>query len=202
MSLNIQNATIRLSAGRAEQFPRDAIPQVAFSGRSNVGKSSLINTLLGRKSFARVSSAPGKTVTINFYEIDRKLFLVDLPGYGFAKRSQDRKQDFSVLTDSYFTKNPNIDLLSLVVQLVDSRVGITSDDAMMLDYLNEANLPYVLVMTKTDKLNKTERTNNLSAVTLHPSVRENTPIIPFSSLKGEGKDELWRQISKYTEIRL
>lgn len=202
MPLNLQNVSIRLSAGRPDQFPSDPMPQVALSGRSNVGKSSLVNTLLGRKSFARVSSAPGKTVTVNFYDIDKKLFFVDLPGYGFAKRSFDRKETFSTLTDSYFTKNPNIDRLSLVVQLADSRVGITADDAMMLDYLNQAETPYVLVLTKTDKLNQTERRASLSAALSHPSLREGTPVIPFSSLKGEGRDELWKQISYYTEIRL
>ena len=97
MPLNLQNVSIRLSAGRPDQFPRDPMPQVALSGRSNVGKSSLVNTLLGRKSFARVSSAPGKTITVNFYDIDKKLFFVDLPGYGFAKRSFDRKETFSTL---------------------------------------------------------------------------------------------------------
>ena len=202
MPLNLQNVSIRLSAGRPDQFPRDPMPQVALSGRSNVGKSSLVNTLLGRKSFARVSSAPGKTITVNFYDIDKKLFFVDLPGYGFAKRSFDRKETFSTLTDSYFTKNPNIDRLSLVVQLADSRVGITADDAMMLDFLNQAEIPYVLVLTKTDKLNQTERRASLSAAFSHPSLREGTPVIPFSSLKGEGRDELWKQISYYTEIRL
>ena len=202
MPLNLQNVSIRISAGKPEQFPRDPMPQVALSGRSNVGKSSLINTLLGRKSLARVSSAPGKTVTVNFYDIDGKLFFVDLPGYGFAKRSREKQLNFSGLTDRYFTKNPNADLISLVVQLADSRVGLTEDDAMMLDYLNASEIPYVLVLTKTDKLNKTERAAALTTAAAHPSVRKDTPIIPFSSLKGEGREDLWKQISHYTEIRL
>ncbi len=201
MALNIQNAKLRISAGQPKQFPRDAIPQVTFSGRSNVGKSSLINTLLGRKSLARVSSAPGKTITVNFYDVDGKLFLVDLPGYGYAKRTFTDKQQWSALTDGYFTKNPNIDLLSLVIQLVDIRVGITADDKMMLDFLVQSDLPFIIVATKSDKPNKTERAKSLEAIAAHESVPEGTPIIPFSSLSGEGKTELWQQISLFTDIK-
>ena len=104
MALNTQNVNLKMTAGFASQFPTDPIPQVALSGRSNVGKSSLINTLLGRKSLARVSATPGKTITVNFYEVDKKLCLVDLPGYGFAARNHDNKQQWSSLTDGYFTK--------------------------------------------------------------------------------------------------
>lgn len=128
MKPNIQKAELKITAGDPRQFPRDPIPQIAFSGRSNVGKSSLVNSLLGRKSLARVSSSPGKTITVNFYDVDRKLYLVDLPGYGFAKRTFEEKKKWSALTDGYFTSNPDSDLLKLVVQLVDSRIGPTSDD--------------------------------------------------------------------------
>lgn len=200
MALNIQKANLRISAGQPGQFPRDAVPQVTFSGRSNVGKSSLINTLLGRKSLARVSSAPGKTITVNFYDVDGKLFLVDLPGYGYAKRTFSDKQQWSSLTDGYFTKNPNIDLLSLIVQLIDIRVGVTADDKMMLDFLTESELPFIIVATKADKPNKTERAKGLEAIASHPSVPEGTPIIPFSSLSGEGKNELWQQIISYSRL--
>ena len=193
MALNLNNIALRISAGFIRQFPTDPIPQIAFSGRSNVGKSSLINTLLGCKSLARVSSSPGKTITINFYDVDKKLFLVDLPGYGFARRPQCDKQKWSALTDGYFTKNPNIDLLRLVVQLIDCRVGITQDDAMMLDYLRRSNLPYVIVITKTDKLNKSERTAALPAIEGH-KLAAGVRTIPFSSHNGEGRDELWRAI--------
>lgn len=194
MALNLNKTDLRISAGFIRQFPTDAMPQIALSGRSNVGKSSLINTLLGRKSLARVSSAPGKTITINFYDIDKKLFLVDLPGYGFARRPQCDKEKWSNLTDGYFTKNPNLDLLKLVVQLVDCRVGITEDDRMMLDYMSAAGLPHIIVMTKTDKLNKTERAKNLPAIAAHPSAANAIAILPFSSHNGEGKSELWREI--------
>ena len=199
MALKTQNVSLKMSAGFPEQFPKDPLAQVAFSGRSNVGKSSLINSLLSRKSLARVSSAPGKTITINFYDVDRKLYLVDLPGYGFAKRNPEDKKKWSALTDGYFTKNPNIDRLSLVVQLVDSRMAPTEDDEMMLSFLSQSGLPYMVVATKTDKLNATERKKNLEALASHPLIK-GVPLVPFSSLKGEGKDDLWKQIFKYTGI--
>ncbi len=202
MALNIQNTNLKISAGDPRQFPRDAVPQVAFSGRSNVGKSSLINTLLQRKSLARVSSAPGKTITINFYDVDKKLFLVDLPGYGYAKRTFEDKKKWSALTDGYFTANQNIDLLSLVVQLIDSRVGITADDEMMINFLSDSNLPFIIVLTKSDKLNKTERGEAIKRIEEHPSYSPDIPVIFFSSLKGEGKTELWREISLHTDIKL
>ena len=199
MALNTQNVNLKMTAGFASQFPTDPIVQVALSGRSNVGKSSLINTLLGRKSLARVSATPGKTITVNFYEVDKKLFLVDLPGYGFAARNHDNKQQWSNLTDGYFTKNKNIDLVKGVVQLIDSRVGPTRDDEMMLEYLAAAELPFVVVATKVDKLNATERKKNLCAIETHPLINGNN-VIPFSSLKGEGKDELWKTILSYAKF--
>ena len=174
--------------------------QIAFSGRSNVGKSSLINSLLGRKSLARVSSAPGKTITINFYDVDKKLFLVDLPGYGFAKRRPEDKEQWSTLTDGYFTKNPNFDLVKLVIQLIDSRIGPTADDEMMLRFLREAEIPFVVVATKADKLNATERKKSEALLRNHPDIPADTPIIFYSSLKNEGKTELWNKIYSFTGL--
>lgn len=191
MKPNLNNTTLRISAGFPGQFPRDPIPQAAFSGRSNVGKSSLINTLLGRKSLARVSSSPGKTITVNFYSVDSQLFLVDLPGYGFARRTQEDKKRWSALTDGYFTANPNIDLLKVVVQLVDMRVGLTNDDMMMLDFLNQSGIPYIIAATKADKLNKTERAAAEKALENHPYIAADAQIIPFSSESGEGRQALW-----------
>jgi GTP-binding protein len=199
MALNTQNVNLKISAGEPRQIPSDPVAQVAFSGRSNVGKSSLINSLLGRKSLARVSSAPGKTITINFYDVDKKLYLVDLPGYGFAKRTLEDKAKWSALTDGYFTQNKNIDRLALILQLVNSRIGPTKDDEMMLDFVRQCELPYAVVATKTDKLNATEKKKNLAAISEHPLIK-GVPVIPFSALKGEGKDELWKVIFKYTGL--
>ena len=201
MAVNMQNVSLRISAGLPRQFPTDAIPQIAFSGRSNVGKSSLINTLLGRKSLARVSSAPGKTITVNFYDVDKKFVLVDLPGYGYAKRTAEDKKRWSELTDGYFTKNKNIDLLSIVIQLVDSRIGPTADDEMMMSYMIEAGLPFLVVAMKVDKLNATERRENLAKISSHPLVSEGLGLIPFSSLKNEGKAELLSAILRHADIK-
>ena len=194
MKPNVNRAELRVSAGRTDQFPKDAVPQIAFSGRSNVGKSSLINCLLGRKSLARVSGTPGKTVTINFYDVDKKLFLVDLPGYGYARRSGDKRQVFSSLTDSYFTANPLGDRLRLVVQLVDSRVGPTDDDTMMMQWLLDNGIPFIVALTKTDKLKPRELAEILDNLQ-HEFFRDvSVEVIPFSSVTREGKDALWERI--------
>lgn len=197
---NLQKSGLLISAGDPKQFPGKPVPQIALSGRSNVGKSSLVNALLGRKALARVSSAPGKTITVNFYDVDGKLLLVDLPGYGFAKRPPQEKAKWSALTDGYFTQNRNIDRVELVLQLIDLKVGPTADDVMMLRYLAATELPFAVVATKTDKLNKTGRTAALQALCEHPDIPEGTPIIPFSALSGEGKDEIWKIIRHYAAI--
>ncbi|MBQ8393024.1 MAG: YihA family ribosome biogenesis GTP-binding protein [Clostridia bacterium] len=199
MKINTNNSILKISAGNASQFLRNPIPQIAFSGRSNVGKSSLINTLLNRKGLARVSSAPGKTITVNFYEIDKKLYLVDLPGYGYAKRTAKEQLIWSSLVDGYFTNNPNIDLVKLVVQLVDSRIGYTKDDIDMISYMNDADVPYIIVATKTDKLNKSEREKAVKTLISNPVLRENTTIILYSSETREGKDDVWNEILGYAE---
>ncbi len=193
MQWNLQNSTLCVTAGLASQFPAD-LYQIAFSGRSNVGKSSLINFLLGRKSLARVSSAPGKTVTINFYCVDRALYLVDLPGYGYAKRDTDSKAKWSSLTDGYFRFNDNFNLLRGVVQLVDAKVGLTKDDEMMISYMNEANIPYFIVATKVDKLNATDRKKALERLEQHPLLRKGTTVIACSTLKKEGKEQIWNAV--------
>lgn len=195
MKINVNNCDIALTAGAQKQFPRDPRPQIALSGRSNVGKSSLINTLLNRKSLARVSSAPGKTITINFYNVDKKLYLVDLPGYGYAKRSMDSKRSWSSLTEDYFLKNPSADALKLVIQLIDIRTGPTDDDIMMINMMLDREIPFIVVATKTDKLSKTALQNTLED--LHKEYFNGTgiEIIPFSSVTRDGKDEVWRRIS-------
>lgn len=194
MKINVNNADIAITVGQTKQFPRDPRPQVALSGRSNVGKSSLINTLLGRKSLARVSSSPGKTITINYYNVDKKLYLVDLPGYGYAKRSADSKRSWSSLTEDYFLKNPSSDALKLVIQLVDIRTGPTDDDILMINMMIEREIPFVVVTTKTDKLSKTALKEALLSLDEKYFKGTGIEIIPFSSVTRDGKEELWRKI--------
>lgn len=201
--LNIHNVTLKISAGRPDQFLATPIPQIALSGRSNVGKSSLINTMLGRKSLARVSGTPGKTVTVNYYDIDKKLYFVDLPGYGYARRTREEQAKWSLLVDSYLSHNPNIDLVKLVLQLIDVRVGPTADDNAMLGWLNQSGIPYVVVATKCDKCKKkSELASNIDALASHPNIADGTPIIPFSSETGLGQRELWGLISDAIGIPL
>ncbi len=188
--MNFNNCELVMTAGMEKQFPRDGKPQIALSGRSNVGKSSLLNKLVGRKSLARVSGSPGKTITINFYLVDRKFYLVDLPGYGFAKRAPEDKEKWSKLTDSYFTSGQ----MTAVAQLIDLKVGPTKDDEMMLEFLNHNKINYLIVATKADKLNKTERAAALDSLIENPLVREGCPIIPFSALSGEGRDDCVSEI--------
>lgn len=195
--INFRDINLVMSAGRPDQFPKDRLPQIALSGRSNVGKSSLINTISGRKNYAHTSSAPGKTITVNFYLVDKKFYLVDLPGYGFAKRSGDRQQDFSNLTEKFLMEN---DSLKYILQLVDLKVGPTSDDIMMIDWMNANKMPYSIVATKADKLNVTDRKNNYEALDGHPYLcppyaSEKKSVYSFSSLKGDGKEDICKLIS-------
>lgn len=194
MKINVNNANIALTVGNAKQFPREPRPQVALSGRSNVGKSSLINTLLGRKSLARVSSSPGKTITINYYDIDKKMFLVDLPGYGYAKRSMTSKRVWSTLAEDYYTKNPTPNSIKLVIQLIDIRTGPTDDDIMMINWLIDSGVEFIVVATKTDKLSKAQLANALSDLEENYFKGTNIEIIPFSSVTREGKEKLWGRI--------
>jgi len=183
-----------MTVGNSKQFPRDPKPEIALSGRSNVGKSSLINTMLGRKSLARVSSAPGKTITINYYSVDGKFYLVDLPGYGYAKRSAESKKSWSSLTEDYFLKNPSSDAIRLIVQLVDIRTGPTDDDIMMINFMIDCGYPFVIVATKTDKLSKSQLNTALNNMKEEYFAGTGIEIIPFSSVTRDGKEELWSRI--------
>lgn len=198
MTIQTANASLALCVGRSSQFPRDPRPEIALSGRSNVGKSSLINTLLGRKSLARVSSTPGKTITINYYSVDR-FYLVDLPGYGYARRSQDSKAGWSSLTEDFFLKNPSADALRLVIQLIDIRTGPSADDIHMINFMLERGIPFTVVATKTDKLSKARLAEALKE--LEDTVFAGTGItpLPFSSVTKEGKEQLLRVISDALE---
>lgn len=195
IKFNTNNVNIAITVGNSKQFPRDPRPEIALSGRSNVGKSSLINTLLGRKSLARVSSSPGKTITINYYDIDKKMYLVDLPGYGYAKRSMESKRSWSSLTEDFFVKNPSIDALKLVIQLIDIRTGPTDDDIMMINFLIDNGVNFVVVATKTDKLSKAQLKAAIENIQNEFFLGTGIEILPFSSVTRDGKDELWRVIS-------
>ncbi len=192
MKLNPQNASLKITAGLASQFPRENVPHVVFSGKSNVGKSSLINLLLGRKSLARVSSTPGKTVTVNFYDVDRKMYFVDLPGYGFAKRPPEEREQWSKLTNAYVTAPHTAPKLFL--QLIDCKAGPSEDDVNMVRWLEVNRLPYVIIATKCDKPNKTDRETVLSILREH-----GRQVIPCSALTGEGKNEVWAEIFRAVE---
>ena len=194
MKINVNNANLDLTVGNQRQFPRSPKPQIALSGRSNVGKSSLINTLLGRKSLARDSSAPGKTITINYYGIDGKMYLVDLPGYGYAKRSASSKEGWSKLTEDYFLNNPSSDALKLVIQLIDIRTGPTDDDVMMINWLIDNGVTFSIVATKCDKLSKSQLEAKLNEIYDEYLKGTDIKILPFSSVSRMGKEELWQRI--------
>ncbi len=194
--LNLNRVNLVLTAGLPSQLPgilRTELPQVALCGRSNVGKSSLINRLLGRKSLARVSAQPGKTVTVNCYDVDSKLYLVDLPGYGYAKRSFDERDRWKALIDRYFSlRGPR-----LYLQLVDLKVGLTKDDEAMLAYLEHKGLPYAVIATKADKVNVTTRKQNTEALQKHPLIPDECAVIPFSALDGQGTEQVWALIGEF-----
>ena len=160
MRPNLNNASLKISAGVPKQFPADRLPQIAFSGRSNVGKSSLINSLLGRKSLARVSGEPGKTITINFYDIDKKLYLVDLPGYGYAKRCKSQQEKLKDIISDYILGREQMTLLFL---LVDSRHEPQKIDLEFIEWLGENGVPFSIVFTKADKLTRAQLNTNIEA---------------------------------------
>ena len=196
MKINVNNSEIAITVGNKSQFPRDPKPEIALSGRSNVGKSSLINTLLGRKSLARVSSSPGKTITINYYSVDNKMYLVDLPGYGYAKRSKTSQKGWSSLTEDYFLSNPSSDAIKLVVQLIDIRTGPTEDDCLMINWMIENDIPFTVVATKIDKLSKSQLASALDNLNKDYFDGTGVTILPFSSVTRVGKDDLWNLIFK------
>ncbi len=184
--MKFDNAIFETSFGTAKQLKPSDLPEIAFSGRSNVGKSSLLNRLMNRKSLARVSSMPGKTVTINFFKLDN-CRLVDLPGYGYAKVSHDEKMRWSELMESYFSTGRDI---RLVVQLIDMRHAPSQQDIDMIEYMTECEIPFVVALTKCDKLNKTERMTQLESICGVLTKYGNISVVPFSATKGDGCEEL------------
>lgn len=183
------------SYGTAQQLPKSDYTEIAFAGRSNVGKSSMLNKILNRKNLARVSSVPGKTVTVNFFDCDG-VKLVDLPGYGYAKVNFNEKKRWADLMEGYFTSGRNI---RLVVQLTDMRHPVTKDDLDMMRFMKSAGYDFIVVMTKSDKLNKTERANRLEAVKQELAEFDGVQIIPFSASNGEGAEEIRKAIEAAAE---
>ncbi len=191
--MNYNNAQFEKSYAKLSQLDASDCPEFCFSGRSNVGKSSLINKILGRKSIARVSSKPGKTVTINFYKVDN-IRLVDLPGYGYAKVSFSEKERWSELMEGYFASDRDI---KMVFQLIDMRHPATEFDISMLEYLKFNNIPYTVILTKADKLNKTETENRLRLIREElGAFGEDVDIIPFSIQNGQGVEAVRNIIEK------
>lgn len=194
--MNYNKVEFEAAFGTLKQIPQSDLPEVVFAGRSNVGKSSMLNKLFNRKNLARVSSMPGKTITINFFKVE-DVRIVDLPGYGYAKVAKGEKRRWAEMMEGYFQSPRNI---KLVVQLVDMRHKPSEDDYVMMRFLQDAGLPFIVAATKCDKLNKTqynERVNGLRAELAE--FGEDLVIIPFSSEKGNGVDELKAQLEKALE---
>ena len=193
--MNFNKAEFEFAAGKASQLPPSSFPEVIFSGRSNVGKSSLINKLVNRKALARVSATPGKTATINFFKVD-KFHLVDLPGYGYAKVSKNEKQRWAELMEGYFNQDRDF---RLVVQIVDMRHAPSKEDMDMIRYLYDRKLPFVIVFTKKDKLKKSQQTKRLTELDEELAGFEEIPKFPFSAVTGEGTDEIRDYITSCVE---
>ena len=189
--MNLHNAEFIRSAASLEACPRDGLPQIAFASRSNVGKSSVINRLLQRKNFARVGEAPGKTTHINFFRIDEQLYLVDLPGYGYAKVPKAEKERWAKLIESYFSAP---DFITLGVLIVDARHKPTENDVTMARWFQETGRPYVVVANKLDKLKKSQIEPSLAQIRTTLALGDEVEIIPFSAEKGEGRERLLERI--------
>lgn len=190
--MNINNARFEKGAVKPEHYPDNDIPEITFVGRSNVGKSSLINALLNRKSLARIASKPGKTREINFYNIDDIVYFVDLPGYGYAKVSKDIKSAWGESIEIYLNKSKK---LKLVIMLVDIRHSPSEDDKMMSKWLSNSSLPYIVVATKKDKIPRAKLKERLSDISSSLELGNDTLLIPFSSETKDGREEVMNYIN-------
>ena len=191
--LNVNKAEFIKSAADPKQFIRSSVPTVAFAGKSNVGKSSVINRLLNRKNFARVGAQPGKTIHVNYFKIDDKLYFVDLPGYGYARVSQSERERWGRLMEQFFAE---YGLITLGVMIVDARHKPTADDVTMAAWFKQSGCRLVVVANKLDKLKKSEIEPNLARIRETLTLPEEVLLIPFSAEKGQGRDELMREILK------
>ena len=188
--MNFQKVDFLISAANPKDFPKTRLPEIAFAGKSNVGKSSVINRILQRKNFARVGEKPGKTIHVNYFTVDSKCYFVDLPGYGFAKVSAGEKARWGKLMEDYFAAGR----IDLGVLIVDYRHPPTNNDITMAQWFVDSGCPFVVVANKMDKLKKSELEPNLATIRKDLELPEGTPVIPFSAEKGNGRDDLVRLI--------
>ena len=188
--MNLNNVEFLISAAAPKDFPNNRLPEIAFAGKSNVGKSSVINRILQRKNFARVGEKPGKTIHVNYFTVDKMCYFVDLPGYGYAKVSQKEKERWGKLMEDYFAAQR----IDLGILIVDSRHPPTNNDITMANWFIQSGCPFVVVANKMDKLKKSELEPNLKTIREDLGISDDTPIIPFSAEKGNGREELVKRI--------
>lgn len=188
--MNLHNVEFLISAASSKDFPKTRLPEIAFAGKSNVGKSSVINRILQRKNFARVGEKPGKTIHVNYFTVDKTCYFVDLPGYGYAKVSQAEKERWGKLMESYFAA----DRIDLGIMIVDARHAPTNNDITMADWFIQSGCPFIVVANKLDKVKKSELASNLETIRRDLDLPEECIVLPFSAEKGNGREELIRYI--------
>lgn len=188
--MNFNKVEFLISAASTKDFPKNRLPEIAFAGKSNVGKSSVINRILNRKNFARVGETPGKTIHVNYFTVDSTCYFVDLPGYGYAKVSQSEKERWGKLMEDYFAS----DRITLGVLIVDGRHAPTNNDITMARWFMDSGCPFVVLANKVDKLGSTKIAPNMTVIRQDLELPDEIPLIPFSAEKGTGKDELVKYI--------
>lgn len=186
--MQVNNVTLEAVGVKMEQFPTTGLPEIAFAGKSNVGKSSLINGLINRKALARTSGQPGKTRTINFYNVENVVYFVDLPGYGYAKTSKSSRDEWGKMIEYYLKKRQE---LKLVVLLVDIRHEPSENDKMMADWIRANGFEPIVIATKADKIKRSQLQKHISMIRKGLILNSNQPVLPFSSMTKQGKDEIW-----------
>lgn len=194
MNINPNNVEILISAVKPDQYPDTGLPEVALAGRSNVGKSSFINTMIARKSMARISSKPGKTQTLNFFNIDEQLVFVDVPGYGYAKVSKSERERWGKMIETYLTTR---ETLAVVIQLVDIRHEPSQDDVLMYDFLKHYDIPVIIIATKEDKIPKGKVQKHLKIIRQTLEMETTDTLISYSSLSKDKNPVIWQAISQY-----
>ncbi len=195
--MNVNNVNLETVCGITSKLPENSLPEIAFAGKSNVGKSSLLNTLINRKALARTSSQPGKTQTINFYNVEEKLYFVDLPGYGYAKVSEEIKAQWGKMIEGYLKKSKK---LALIFLLVDIRHEPSENDILMYDFIVSSGFKPVIIATKADKINRSQLAKQLKIVRQGLELPSDAVLIPFSAETKQGKDEIWEVIENTVSL--